>query len=224
MTARPQELRERSYRFGRRARQDGSLGRNAAGVLIAALLSLPAPMWPDPAQAAERMALGSDRLKIGFEVRYLSLLTVEGAFVEAWGELYFDERAPERSTLKVVTQTASIRTGSAVRDRALTSEQFFDAQRFPNVIFQASTITMTGPRSGRAIGDLTMVGVTRPVALEFVLRRPSDAAPSDGAVRVPVLEARGIIRRSDWGMTSLFPAVSDEVGLSIQIRLDGASR
>lgn len=169
------------------------------------------------ADAAERMALGAERLSIGFKVDYLAFLSIAGRFGQVTGDLYYDATLPVRSSLRIVASTASISTGSTLRDETLRSERFFDAMRHPRLTFESARIEMSTPYSGRVIGKLTMLGVTREVALAFVLRQLEGPEHSGSSGRPAMLHATGAIRRSEWGMTSLLPAVADEVSLDVRV-------
>jgi polyisoprenoid-binding protein YceI len=69
-------------------------------------------------------------------------------------------------------------------------------------------------------GNLSLIGVTRPVRLTFDLL---DRTVSDGLrLSAGRIRAMGVLRRTDWGMTALVPAVSDEVRLDIEVEAQAA--
>jgi polyisoprenoid-binding protein YceI len=69
-------------------------------------------------------------------------------------------------------QVASIDTKIAKRDQHLRSAEFFDAAKFPEIIFRSRTVKRTGADSGDITGDLTMHGVSRPITLHVKLASP----------------------------------------------------
>ena len=166
------------------------------------------------AASQETIALDKRHLSIGFEVEEFWLWRIEGRFNEARGELALDPKEPARSRLKVVARTASINTGSARRDHRLRSTDFFDVAQHPLMIFESTRIELVDQNAGVVSGNLNMLGVTRPIRLKFEVSTQRQARSPQNPVMS--IRASGVVRRSDWGMTALIPAISDEVHLKIR--------
>src|SRR6185503_16704306 len=81
---------------------------------------------------------------VGFSVRFMGLSTVRGAFSEFAGTLVYDADRPERSTVSTVIRATSINTNSAMRDRDLKSENFFDVEKFPVITFRSESARRNG--------------------------------------------------------------------------------
>ena len=80
-----------------------------------------------------------------------------------------DTEAPERSSVEVTIDAASIDTRVADRDVHLRSQDFFDVERFPTLTFRSRKVEGPVGRVGdvfRVVGDLTIRGVTREVVLD----------------------------------------------------------
>src|SRR3546814_1094629 len=73
--------------------------------------------------------------------------------------------------LKVTVKTASVFTGHKKRDDHLRSADFLNSKEFPEMTFVGESTEKTGPRTGKIHGELTLLGVTRPVTLDVVLNR-----------------------------------------------------
>jgi polyisoprenoid-binding protein YceI len=170
------------------------------------------------AVATDRIVLGPERLKLRFEVGYLGLLTVSGELTEVFGEARIDRSAGGQSTLKVQAAAASIRTGSAERDEVLMSARFFDAARHPTIEFTSAAVELTPAGHGLVTGDLAIRGISRRITLAIGERADVPARASPGGPPEMVIEAKGAIQRSQWGMTGLMPLVDDVVRLSIELR------
>lgn len=164
----------------------------------------------------ETIALDRRNLSIGFEVEEFLLWRIEGRFNEAWGELALDPKEPSRSRLKVVVRTSSINTGSARRDHSLRSTDFFDVAQHPLMIFDSTRIELVDESAGVVSGNLNMLGVTRPIRLKLEVSAQGKARSPQNPIPVMSFRASGVVRRSDWGMTALIPAISDEVHLEIR--------
>jgi len=80
--------------------------------------------------------------------------------------LDFNPAAPEKSSLSVVIETASLSTGMADFDQKLIhTKNLLDGQAHPQILFTSTEITLTGPQDGEVRGILTLRGVTKPIMM-----------------------------------------------------------
>lgn len=133
---------------------------------------------------------------IGFAVRHLEINWVEGRFKDFKGAINFDEKDVTKSTVEFTAKVASVDTEVEARDKHLRTADFFDAEKYPEMTFKSTHVE----RKGKAYvlhGDLTLRGVTKPVALPFTIT---------GAVKDPWgntrfgVEAHTKINRRDFGV------------------------
>jgi len=133
---------------------------------------------------------------IGFAVRHLEINWVEGRFKDFKGTINFDEKDVTKSSVEFTAQVASVDTEVEARDKHLRTADFFDVEKYPEMIFRSTRVE----RKGKAYvlhGDLTLKGVTKPVALPFTVT---------GAVKDPWgntrfgIEAHTKINRRDFGV------------------------
>lgn len=94
----------------------------------------------------------------------------------------------------------------------LKGRKFFDVEKFPSMHFVGRSLEWYGNRKAVLKGHLTIKGITREVAF-YVELIDVDNMYSD---RITV-EASTTIRRSEFGIDSLLPAVSDNVNLFMSI-------
>jgi polyisoprenoid-binding protein YceI len=134
-------------------------------------------------------------------------------FSGASGELKLDPGHPAESTLAVSVPVASVLTTVAPLDAELKGADWFDAAKFPAATFRSTKVTSTGPDSATIDGELTLHGVTRPIALEarFI---GAGTNPLDHHLTAG-FSASGVIKRSDFGVSKYVPLVGDEVRLTI---------
>jgi polyisoprenoid-binding protein YceI len=106
--------------------------------------------------------------QVEFSAKHLGMMTIRGHFAEvtATGQLKPDQ--PERSTVDVTINTASIRTHNAQRDNDLRSSNFLEVEKYPTIMFKSTKIVQKSPDRGTLTGDLTIKGVTHPVTLNVV--------------------------------------------------------
>jgi len=149
-----------------------------------------------------------------YEVSHLGISTHRGRFDRTRGEIVLDREAGT-GAIDITIDTNMVSTGLGLLDAVLKGEDFFNTAQFPTMSFRARSIAFEGDVPKRATGELTLVGVTRPLELS-ILRF--------GCTRLPFLvrltcgaDVVANIRRSDFGMTSYSAFVGDEVKLLIQI-------
>jgi polyisoprenoid-binding protein YceI len=135
--------------------------------------------------------------RIGFVARHAMITKVRGSFDEFEGSGELDAVNPANSSLRLTIKTASIDTRNADRDGHLKSNDFFDMEKYPEIIFQSTQIEPAGANHFDVTGDLTIKETTKPVTvrLEFT----GAAVDPFGNHRVG-LEGSTEINRKDWGV------------------------
>jgi polyisoprenoid-binding protein YceI len=177
-----------------------------------------ASLAPVTAEAAERFVIDPEHTSILFMVSHLGYARMVGRFPVFGGEFTFDDQAVENSSVTVTIETASVDTGLQARDDHLRSPDFFNAAEFPEMTFTSTGIERTGDNSGRITGDLTLLGVTKPVALDVTFNQKAPHPPPlYNGVLVAGFSATTKIRRSDFGMSTFVPAIGDEIEIVLEV-------
>lgn len=173
------------------------------------------------ARSAQEYTIDAAHSEVGFSVKHMVVATVRGNFTEFSGKIMYDENDISNSSVEGVIKTASINTGNSKRDEHLRNSDFFDAANHPEILFKTKKVEKKGD-GFVAIGDLTMRGVTKEVALDFeITGKITDPWGNERAG----LEARGVINRQDFGISwnnaldNGGVVVSNEVKLLIQAEL-----
>ncbi|MBO0933957.1 YceI family protein [Fibrella aquatilis] len=152
--------------------------------------------------------------RVGFTVTHLMLSEVDGNFKTFDAKLTATK--PDLSDL-VVDLTAdvnTINTESDYRDNDLKSEKFFDVAKFPSLTFKSTSFQKVEGKKYKLMGNLTMHGVTKPIALDAVLTGPVVMENPRGKQEKAGLKISGTIKRSDFAVGTIPVAVvSDEVEL-----------
>ncbi len=105
---------------------------------------------------------------------------------------------------------------SSWEDDLANSTNFLDAGKYPTITFVSTSVEPSGERSAKVTGDLTLKGVTKPVTLDVTFAGETASHPFS---KVPAIgfSATGTIKRSDFGLDYLLPAiVGDEVKIEIE--------
>ncbi|MEU5310088.1 YceI family protein [Streptomyces sp. NPDC021562] len=158
----------------------------------------------DTAPAADLAALTGDytidpaHSTLGFVARHAMVTNVKGSFQDFEGTLHLDGEDPSKSTASLDIQMASITTGSPDRDGHLKSADFFKTDEFPTMTFRSTKAEALGDEDYRITGDLTILGVTKPVTIDLEFN--GAAKDPFGNERVG-FEGKAEIKRSDWGVT-----------------------
>ena len=170
--------------------------------------------------AAGVWAIDPGHADVAFIGRHFGLTRVRGRFTGITGEVTFRERL-EDTTVTVEIDMASVSSGDRSRDDHLRSADLFDVEHHPVARFRSTRIEVNGS-SATMHGELTIKGVTRPVALAVdYLGHARDPWANDRAV----FSARTTLNREDWGLTwnMLLEAggllVSREIRLELEVEL-----
>jgi polyisoprenoid-binding protein YceI len=155
---------------------------------------------------------------VGFRVRHLAVADVRGRFTRFSGYIMLDESDVTRSTVDVTVDAGSIDTSNERRDDHLRSDDFFEVERYPRLLFVGRRIERSG--SGMVlVGDLTIRDVTREIRVPFELSGPVEAGNGQ---RVLGAAAEVRVNRFDYGLrwnrfTEAIQVVGDEVRIDLQI-------
>jgi polyisoprenoid-binding protein YceI len=191
-----------------------------------------AALWLGSAVAAQTSASGAvaalpaghyvvdkHHVSLTWQIRHMGLSNYTARFTGIDIDLNFDPLHAERIKVAATVDPLSVRTDyvgeKRFDDEIANDERFFNAAKFPQVSFASRSVTRAANGRYQVIGDLTMLGVTKPVMLDV---RLIGALPSHPYAKVPAVgfEARVSLRRGLWGMTALTPSVlSDEVTVTI---------
>jgi polyisoprenoid-binding protein YceI len=101
-----------------------------------------------------------------FAVKHMMISTVKGRFGALEGSINLDQAEPANSSVTAAIDVASITTGEAQRDAHLRSDDFFNAEQFPQISFRSTRVEHRQGDEYRITGDLTIRDVTREVELE----------------------------------------------------------
>lgn len=156
-----------------------------------------------------------------WRVSHLGLSNYTARFTKFDADLRFDPANPENSSLTATVDPTSIETDYPYPEekdfdaKLVEGEEWFNAINFPEITFQSTVITRTGENTGAMTGDLTFLGVTKPMTLDVTFNGAMAEQPFS---KKPTLgfSATGTINRSEWGMATYVPTIGDEIELLIE--------
>ena len=197
--------------------------RNLTVLALALTLAAPAlaapAAGPDLAKAeGGSFVIDKSHAKIIFSLSHFGFSTYYGFFTGFDAKLGYDPKAPAKSDLEVTVDVGSVATTNPKLDEHLKSPDFFDVAKFPTATFKTTKVTVGGPAAGTVTGDLTLHGVTRPVVLHATLH--GEGVNPMSKKYVLGFDASGVIKRSEFGISTYVPMVGDEVTLTISGEFD----
>lgn len=202
-----------------------SIGR--LGTLAAtAIAIMPFASNGQQPSSIEEYAIDAGHSIIEFSIPF-AFTRVKGRFNDWTGTILYDRANPSNSSISVVIDANSIDTGWPHRDEHLRTDDFFDVERYPKIIFSSERLRPTS--SGWIVdGTLTMHGVTKSVSIPMQLVAGGPRrSPESGWL---ILDATSTMRlaRTDFGITggpkhnSWFNAaraatMGDSVAISLEV-------
>lgn len=177
---------------------------------LLALLALPSALLAEPVA----YELDASHSSVGFQVRHL-VSKVNGTFGKFSGKIVFDAKNPKASSAEGVIEIASVNTHSEKRDGHLQGDDFFKADKNPQMTFKSTAWKPMG-KSGKheVTGNLTIAGVTKPVTLE--VEYAGETLNPMSKQTVAGFSARGVIKRTDWGMSYGAGLIGEDVTITIE--------
>ena len=154
-----------------------------------------------------------------FGIEHFGVSIIWGRFDKMSGTFTID-RAGHKGTVDLAIETASVTTGDndkgsrpRTRDDHLRQADFFNVAEFPRMTYKSTNVKFNGDAPSEIEGQLTLLGVTKPVNIKidrWVCKdNPVSKKPMCGG------NASGSFKRTDFGMKYGVPALGDEVKLMI---------
>ena len=179
---------------------------------------------PTSAQSAKidapagEYVLDKTHASITWKVMHLGMSHYTARFTGFDMALVLDPATPTKSTISVTIDPRSVETDFPFPEKEdfdkVIAEKFLMAGEHPTITFQSSFLKATGAKTGKLTGNLTLMGVTKPVTLDVKL----NGAMVHPFRKIPVVgfSATGTFKRSDFGSTVLQGPVGDEITVIIE--------
>jgi polyisoprenoid-binding protein YceI len=136
--------------------------------------------------------------KLEWAVEYLGIATIKGNFKNVQAVLNLDDPDPINWSADVTIETASLSGGHPPMEDHVRSADFLDVERYPTATFKSRRVEQVDG-GYRLVGDLTVRGVTREVALDG--KYGGEATDSRGRTKRG-FSLRTTIKRSDFEIPS----------------------
>ena len=159
---------------------------------------------------------------LGFKIKHLMITNVSGSFKNFHAEVETEDEDFSTANIQLKAEISSIDTNNAQRDAHLRTSDFFEAEKYLEMIFESTKVEKLDEENYLMYGNLTMKGVTKPVKLNVeysgVTKDPWGGERAGFTVT-------GKINRTNWGIN--FNAVletgnlmlAEEVKINSEIQL-----
>lgn len=149
-----------------------------------------------------------------FEADHLGISVWRGKFTKTAGTVKLD-RAAKNGMLDITIDANSLDFGHTKMNDHAKSKDMFNVEQFPTITYKGKAIKFNGDTPVAVEGDLTMLGVTKPVTLAInkfkCIEHPMYKKEVCGA------DATAEFRRTDFGLNYGTPRFAPEVKLAIQV-------
>ncbi|KAJ56291.1 hypothetical protein ACMU_11105 [Actibacterium mucosum KCTC 23349] len=155
----------------------------------------------------------------GWQVDHMGLSRTVGVFREFDGTFLIDEENPANSQISFAVNAASVESNHIGRDNHIRNADYLNVGQYPQITFVSTEVEMLTPETGILHGDLTMLGVSAPLTLDFKMVRNTvypEFIPNYDEVRVVGFEVTGQVLRLDHGM-DFIAFLGSPTGLAIDL-------
>jgi polyisoprenoid-binding protein YceI len=181
-----------------------------------AVVSVFATMCLDGAQAATRAQswrIDETQTWIGFKIDAVGFPTTHGHFSHYKGQILIDFDRPAKSYATFTVESASVDAGSPTFNNFIKSAALLNVERFPTMSFVSTQVEKLDSRTARVSGNMTMLGVSRPIALTVNVE--TDPSVKGRAI---AFVAKGTIVRSEFDMKFGIPMIDDALEITVKTR------
>lgn len=166
--------------------------------------------------------LDKSHTNIQFNVTHMVVSEVNGAFTDFDATVVSKSDDFNGAEVTFTAKTASVNTGNENRDKHLKSDDFFNAEQFPEITFKGNIVKTGGKYQLK--GDFTMRDVTKPVVFDITYGGQIDTGRGVKAG----FKFTGKVNRLEYGLkwsnklASGELAVADEVEVVVKVELNKA--
>ena len=166
------------------------------------------------AVAADKLTIDPTHTGAVFKVLHQGFANTFGRFNDISGVIELDQADITKSSVQITIQTASVDTNMKKRDDHLRSPDFFNAKEFPEMTFVSTGVEKTGDNTAKVQGDLTLLGVTKPVTLDMTVNK---VGPDPKNRMTAGFSATTSIKRTDYGMSYGLKGIGDDITIWLEV-------
>jgi polyisoprenoid-binding protein YceI len=187
-------------------RQTSSMRKTILCLLTTALFS--SPGWAQ----VPVVQVVPEHSSIKFDVK--ASVKIAGHFEKWTAAMTFSSAEITSGALDIEMQSATVTTGSGMKDKTLKGKNFFDVDQNPTITFKSTKIERTGPATFEISGTFTIRGVSENETLKMTVH-------ATHGTELERIKGTMVFDRKHYGMTGGVPFVKigDEVEVSVDLKL-----
>jgi polyisoprenoid-binding protein YceI len=181
---------------------------------------------PQPPLGPYEWAIDANHSAANFSVKHNVVSTVRGTLGAITGKIEYDGKDVKSVKADVAIDMTKIDTQNERRDNHLRSPDFFDVANHPTLTFKSKRVEPGAAGKFKMIGDLTIRGNTKEVALDVEGPSPlvQTAGRNGGTTVLTGASATTKISRKEFGvlwnnLIESMPVVGDEVTITVDLEL-----
>ncbi len=168
-----------------------------------------------PAFAAENYTVDGVHSQVVFKISHMGVSNNYGVFKDIAGTFTMDGA---NSKIEVTIKADSVDTFNAKRDSHIKSPDFFNTKEFPSITFKSKSVKSTGEKTMDVSGDLTFLGVTKPVTIKVT--QVGSGKGMQGEWRSG-FEGTFTIKRTDFGNKTYVEGGGLGDDVSVMVNIEG---
>lgn len=201
----------------------------AAGGCVFALAGIAhanmAPPEPEIMPVATEAPAGEYKVDLShadltFRINHIGMSKYTARFSRFEATLMFDPADPASMSVSASIDVASLVLPSPPQGflEELLAPAWLHAAAHPAILFRSTSVALNSPNSAIVTGDLTLLGVTKPVTLQVTFNGGYAGHMYEPNARIG-MSARGTFMRSDFGMTIGLPPPDSTMGVGDEIEV-----
>lgn len=162
--------------------------------------------------------LDAHHWNVSFDVDHFKYSRFVMRFDKTTADLNWSGGGIEQSSVKVLIDANSLNTNVPLLDKMVKGSDMLAVEQNPAITFESTQFRATGDNKGELTGNLTIRGTTRPITLAVTFNGHSP----DPLTKTETLgfSADGKFSRAQFGLSTWYPAVGDDVHVAIQAEFD----
>lgn len=179
--------------------------------------------------AAGTYAIDPTHTSVTWRVNHFGLSKYTGRFKTVDATLQFNPEDPAANSITVTIDPLSVETDYPADYKASHADSpyatwnedlarnanWLNGDAFPQITFTSTSITQETASTGKVTGDLTFLGVTKPVTLDVTYNGKANFPWAPEADKIG-FSAKAVLKRSDFGNATYAPNIGDEVEVLIE--------
>lgn len=153
--------------------------------------------------------------RVTFYVNHFGFSNSVGEFKIADGTFTFDNDDWSKSKVEAKIPVQSLELGEAKWNAHVLSPDFLESAKYPEITFVSKKVEKLDATHGKLYGDLTVKGVTKPVALDLTVNKVGEHPLRK--TQAAGFTATVTVHRSEFGVTMYVPGVADDVVIRIEV-------